>query len=229
MAWLAGSIFNIVIGLVFPFAMLIQLFIHDRERIRSFLFGLASTSVALFAVINPISQLLFAGNHWFIALNLSKPLEAMIIVIVFSNTIAAVIQVLTMRIFLKHNNSWKDGAAFGFAGESVVALMMGIAYIQMLVFNNELLSMSSRAEIFAAGTERLFAFLISISISLLLFSGVKLKKPVYYVAAMLQFFTVNIVVRLTVPYGLAAVMILQLMFTIVSVIIIILVKRRYET
>lgn len=216
----------LIIQLMSPIILGIFLYKKERVSIKSFLVGVLCFTVTQILIRIPLLQLLQLTD-WYKNLVNSSTFLATLILALSAGVFEEVGRFLSFRYILKNELEWKDGVAFGIGHGGIEAIQFGA----LTNVNNILVSLAINSGTFdslvkglptemadmikeqltsvapvtflAGGLERLFTIFIHIGLSLLVLYGVRNKKYIYLLYAILIHALINLVLSLLLePLGI---------------------------
>lgn len=178
-----AAVLNVAITIGVPIGILVYTAVWKRRRLKPYLVGMLTFAVFQIATRIPLLQLLLAKQMWFIVFSRQWPVAYMLFMGFTAGLFEEVGRYLFIRLFLKKQQEWKDAVFFGLGHGGIEAMMIGMQSVSLLIAGQALLSTASFGTVAAAGIERIFAVMLHIGFSVLVFGAVRFRKPWYLALA----------------------------------------------
>ncbi len=175
-----SSLFTFIASFILPVGAAIWLSVKKKGYLKPILLGVLTFS--FFQGIRlTLNQLVLSPMPSMTLMSVTQPVAYYLI---FGATAALFEEGgrwIVMSLFMKNRHRFSDGIAFGIGHGGIEAvLLVGINSLIFLVTNNTSVPVGN---MFAAGVERIFAMVVQIAFSVMVFKAVKLKKPLWLLLA----------------------------------------------
>jgi uncharacterized membrane protein YhfC len=201
-------VISLILSIGLPIVLSINIVKYQRASLKSVLVGALVFFVSQIVLRIPLLRLL-SGTYWFTTLSYNLLLYGLFLAItagIFEETG----RYIGYKTLLKDRLDWKNGVAFGIGHGGIEAiLLLGMTYVNNIyysiainkgTFDSDILPKLPSATasyirnalvntdphlFLVAGFERVFAMSAHIGFSLVVLYGVKFKKPIYLLYAIL--------------------------------------------
>jgi uncharacterized membrane protein YhfC len=136
---------------------------------------------------------------------------------------------ITMKLLMRNKRRFSDAVVFGIGHGGIEAiLLVGINFIFAL-FYTDLLASASTGLILLSGVERLFAVLLHISFSVMVFYSIKARRPIYLAYAFLLHMLVDsgVVILQYLGLGILPIELVLIVITALSVFLALKLKKEF--
>lgn len=198
-----GFAVSLIICFVVPIAGIIFMQIKYKRSLIPFLVGAATFFISQIGIRIPILQVILPQQSWFVDLQYNHYLLYYVFLGVTAGIAEEVARVIAIKFCMKKSQRYCDGISFGLGHGGIEAiLLVGISYISLLVvyimFQNgtamNMLGMTepyysliaaqcnslSFANLIMGGIERISAMAMHIGWSVLIMTGIKKGKTIWY-------------------------------------------------
>jgi len=209
-----------------PVILAVILYNKEKVSIKSIIGGVLCFTITQIIIRIPLLQLLQLTD-WYQNLVKSSIFLATLLLALSAGIFEEVGRFLCFRYVLKDRLEWKDGVAFGIGHGGMESMYIGLANVNNILISlainsgtfgsliakqlpaemadnikDQLISIAP-ATFLAGGLERLFTIFIHIGLSLLVLYGVRNKKYIYLLYAILIHALINLVLSLLLePLGI---------------------------
>lgn len=197
---------SVAICFLLPMGSFIYFAIKNKKIPKAFIIGMIVFFISQILIRIPILTYVLPNTIWFIKLSMNPYLYG-----VFLGLTAGIFEevgrFIAFKFMLKKNHEWEDGISYGFGHGGIEAILItGISLLNLLIgcimINNgtlpqnadilykQCLSLNGTTAILG-GLERLFAMSIHIGLSMIVLYGVRNRKNMYLLVAILLHTIVN--------------------------------------
>lgn len=212
-AAIAACIISLVICFALPIGSLVVMSMKKQRIVRSYLVGALAFFLSQMVTRIPLITWVLPNMNWFIRLSLDPVANGLFLGFT-AGLFEEVGRFILIRLFLKKNRRYIDGIAFGFGHGGIEAILItGLSLINLLVIfiainsgTFEQLMGTASAETASAvyaqclaitplnmllgGIERILAVGLHIGLTMIVLTGIKKAKPVFYLAAAILIHTI---------------------------------------
>lgn len=211
---MGGIVFALIISIGIPVTVLIYAII--QRQIRPFILGVFAFigSQVLFRI--PILQLLEAHSVTYTMFQAMKPVMFAIVLGLSAGVVEESARFMMMR-YLMPKRSWQSGLLFG-AGHGGIEAILFVGFSAIVVLFSTSVTMYGN-QFYIGGTERLFAMLFHIGLSLLVLRSVMERHYLLLIVAILLHGAVNSLVGIVPLYfsSTSSLIVIELSLVIVSI------------
>jgi uncharacterized membrane protein YhfC len=171
----AGAI-SIFIIIILPLTLAIYLSVKHRGQLRHILLGAGTFFISQVLIRIPIIQYVLPRTTWYNLLPVTSPIAYIIFLSFTAGLFEEAARYVAMGIFMKRQGDLIDGISFGIGHGGIEAILMVGVNLAVALLNSVL---QDPYEILLAGFERLSAMAFHVGASVLIFYGLKQRKPVF--------------------------------------------------
>ncbi len=177
------SMFNVLVGLVAPLAVLLYFLVKRRSLALPFLVGVLTFLCSQVLTRLPLMQLL-ATQGWYLAFAGARPALFALLTGLSAGLFEELGRFVAMTL-MKRSRGWGEGMAFGLGHGGLEAALIGLNNLLLILLYQPLLLADTPFNIALAGIERIFAVMAHLGFSLMVMRAVAGKKPLWLIVAIL--------------------------------------------
>ncbi|WP_100404136.1 YhfC family glutamic-type intramembrane protease [Bacillus sp. FJAT-42315] len=167
---MAGVVFGLLIGMMFPLAALFYCLINKRY-FRPYLLGVLAFIISQMLLRLPLLQWLSGNVIAYDMFRATQPFFFALGLGFSAGIFEGIARYIAMKYFMKNHRAWDDGIVFGIGHGGIEAvLFLGMSALTSL-FSPTMWLMHG-TDYFIGGIERLFAILLHVGLSILVLKGV---------------------------------------------------------
>lgn len=175
-----GVIFSICMSIGIP--LLAFIYASMKKRYLPFIFGVLAFVISQVLLRIPLLQFLETHSSAYLMFRTTQPVLFAILLSLSAGVFEELARFIFMRFLMKQRD-WKSGFLFGVGHGGIEAiLLVGIGAVVMVF--SPLISMYN-VDFFISGTERFFAMMLHVGLSIIVLKGVVKRKFVYVVVAIM--------------------------------------------
>lgn len=181
-----GLIFSSIITVVVPILMLIYYFFNKRKELKPFIVGVLVFFISQILFRLPLLYFVLPNQIWYMKLSVNPYLYSIFLGLT-AGIFEEVGRYIGFKYFLKNNQKYEDGLAFGFGHWGVEALLIvGINAI-VLLFNTSLAQTTGLNTLnsYLMGIERILALSLHVGFTMIVLYGIRLNKIKYLFIAII--------------------------------------------
>ncbi|MDL2219628.1 YhfC family intramembrane metalloprotease [Ruminococcaceae bacterium OttesenSCG-928-O06] len=201
MPGILAAVFNVLVSVVLPVAVLAWLLIKKRWH-HTLAFGLGVAAFVVSQNLLRLPLLSWLGSQLsFVAFAARNPVLYTLLLCFSAGLFEETARYAAMRLFMKGRTAPSYGIAFGIGhGGFEAAWLAGGPWLSALASQSLVLRHTSPLDILPSGVERLFAIALHVGFSLVVLAAVRRKRPLLWLLAIALHGAANTVVVFTLQY-----------------------------
>ncbi|WP_338752638.1 YhfC family glutamic-type intramembrane protease [Bacillus sp. FJAT-52991] len=178
---MAGVIFGLLIGIIFPLVSLLYCLIK-KHYFKPYFLGVSAFIISQMLLRLPLLQWLSVNVMAYNMFQVTQPFLFALVLGFSAGVFEEVARYIAMKYFMRNNQNWNDGIVFGMGHGGIEAvLFLGISVLASLFSPTMMLLHGT--DYFMGGIERVFAILLHVGLSILVLKGASSGQIKYLVYA----------------------------------------------